>query len=140
MLYPDIPSDSICWEVNNKLWETFEQIFNKQNGFKPRPEWTEAEVVQYLDTVEDKEMIKEIFCIEPNFVYKTQGTMSDMYEVNKCTGDYRPYDSNNLYNDINRGYRIILRPAEQHEIEWANRKADHYRYNLRKQFEEEFIS
>jgi hypothetical protein len=47
---PDIPRDELCQEVNPKLFQYFRLTMLKYTGNLATPNWTEAEVVQWLDT------------------------------------------------------------------------------------------
>lgn len=51
---PDIPSDESCKTVNPELFLYFQKIWLKKNKSIPGSSWTEAEVVQWLDTEYDK--------------------------------------------------------------------------------------
>ena len=66
--------------------------------------------------------------------------MSDMYEVDHTTGDYKPYNSDNLWRDVENGTSVILRPAKEHELDWAERKLVYYHHKLKKIFAEEYLS
>lgn len=46
----DYPSDKLCYEVNAELWEVFHNVYKSVNNVRPCSDWTEAEVVQWLDT------------------------------------------------------------------------------------------
>lgn len=50
---PDIPRDEPCNSVNPQLFKYFQIEMFKQ-GKLPTPNWSEAEVVQWLDTEKDK--------------------------------------------------------------------------------------
>ena len=51
---PDIPRNQSCKQVNPKLFKYFQLKMLKINGKLATPNWTEAEVVQWLDTELDK--------------------------------------------------------------------------------------
>jgi hypothetical protein len=137
--YSDIPSSRPCIETNNKLWELFCSKFSQFEKCSPNSHWSEAEVVQYLDNLKELQLKKNIFYIGPKYVYKTHGQMSDMYVVDDITGDYFPYDSDNLWTDVQHGLSIMIRPAEEHELDWADRKVQYYHYNLTKRFQQEYF-
>lgn len=137
MIYRDVPSDEACWLVNQELWHKFENTFNQDNGFMPRPEWTEAEVVQYLDQKETA-MTKEIFLLDENYVWSSGGTVSHMYLVDRESGDYKPYDSESMLRDVGFGLSVLVRPATKNEVEWANRKLNFYKSNIRSMAKKEF--
>ena len=46
---PDMPSDVPCKEINAKLWVEFQVAMMKYLGRVPTVNWTEAEVVQWMD-------------------------------------------------------------------------------------------
>ena len=52
--FSDIPSDRSCKEVNPRLFLLFQKAYLKQTHQLATPLWTEAEVVQWLDTEMDK--------------------------------------------------------------------------------------
>lgn len=137
MPFTDVPSDNACWLVNQKLWAKFEKEFNQDNGFMPRPEWTEAEVVQYLDQKETA-MTKEIFILDEDYVWSSSGTVCHMYLVDRDSGDYKPYDSESILRDVGLGLSILVRPATQKEIEWADRKLNFYKSSIRARAKKEF--
>ena len=51
---PDMPSDKACVDVNPKLWLTFQKAMVQYTGHVPTINWTEAEVVQWIDLELDK--------------------------------------------------------------------------------------
>jgi cob(I)alamin adenosyltransferase len=51
---PDIPKDQSCQEVNPALFRYFQLKLFKLTGNLATPNWSEAEVVQWLDTEVDK--------------------------------------------------------------------------------------
>jgi hypothetical protein len=51
---PDMPCDKSCAEVNPKLWLEFQIAMIKYASRVPTTNWTEAEVVQWLDLELDK--------------------------------------------------------------------------------------
>lgn len=51
---PDIPRDQSCQTVNPNLFKHFQLKLFKLTGHVATPNWTEAEVVQWLDTEADK--------------------------------------------------------------------------------------
>ena len=51
---PDMPSDVPCREINPKLWTEFQKIMLKFTGHMPTVNWSEAEVVQWIDLELDK--------------------------------------------------------------------------------------
>lgn len=138
MIYRDVPSDDFCWLVNDKLWSKFETVFNHQNGFMPRPDWSEAEVVQYLDQQEISSMTKEIFLLDESYLWRSGGTISQMYSVSKDNGDYRPYDGEAMLKDVSFGVSVLVRPASKFEKEWADRKLNHYKASMRSKAKKEF--
>lgn len=140
LMFKDTPSNELCIEVNPNLWNKFKAKFIEIEHKEPSNNWLECDVVQYLDTMERDIMQKDIFCLGHKFIYKSQGQMSDMYEVDHTTGDYIPYNSDNLWRDVENGTSVILRPAMEHELDWAERKLTYYHYKLRKIFEEEYLS
>jgi len=54
--YSDIPSNEPCWLVNSRLWSQFCQAWERREGSGPTDQWSEAEVTQYLDCLEDQIM------------------------------------------------------------------------------------
>jgi hypothetical protein len=50
----DIPSEQMCYDVNPSLWEVFHNVYKSVNGVRPCTDWTESEVVQWLDTYGDE--------------------------------------------------------------------------------------
>jgi len=52
--FSDIPSDQSCKEVDTQLFLYFQRAYLKQTHQLATPIWTEAEVVQWLDTEMDK--------------------------------------------------------------------------------------
>jgi hypothetical protein len=50
---PDIPSDHVCKTVNPSLFLHFQKCYIKQQKSVPGADWTEADVVQWLDTEYD---------------------------------------------------------------------------------------
>jgi len=51
---PDIPRDEMCKVVNPQLFLHFQkQYFKSQNAF-PAMQWTEANVIQWLDLEDNK--------------------------------------------------------------------------------------
>ena len=134
----DFPSEDFCWLVNSKLWNRFEKTFQKQNGFLPRPEWSEAEVSQYLDLQETEMNHRNVFCLNENYVWTTNGYLSQMYSINDLDGSYRKYDSDQLARDVAKGISITVRPASKQETEWADRKVNYYKYNLRQAAKKNF--
>jgi hypothetical protein len=139
-MFNDVPSNEICIEINPVLWNKFRSRFIEIENKEPSNKWSESEVVQYLDTMERDVMQKDIFCLGHKFIYKSQGQMSDMYEVDHSTGDYKPYNSDNLWRDVENGTSVILRPAMEYELEWAERKLVYYHHIRKKIFEEEYLS
>ena len=137
MIYRDIPNDEVCWLINYELWQKFEEAFNLDNGFMPRPEWSEAEVVQYLDQKETT-MTTEIFILNEDYVWRSGGTVSHMYLVNRYDGSYTSYDSDRMIKDVSCGLSILIRPASKSEIEWADRKLNFYRSEMRRFGREQF--
>ena len=51
---PDIPRDQSCQTVNPELFRYFQIKLLKLTGNLATPNWTEAEVVQWLDIEVDK--------------------------------------------------------------------------------------
>jgi hypothetical protein len=51
---PDVPRDQCCQEVNPELFRYFQLKMLKIMGQVATPNWSEAEVVQWLDTEVDK--------------------------------------------------------------------------------------
>lgn len=51
---PLIPRDELCKEINPELFKYFQIKMLKLTGNIATPNWTEAEVVQWLDTEVDK--------------------------------------------------------------------------------------
>ena len=51
---PDMPSDVACQSINPKLWTQFQKAILKYTGRMPTVNWTEAEVVQWMDLELDK--------------------------------------------------------------------------------------
>jgi hypothetical protein len=51
---PDMPSDQLCAEVNPSLWLQFQKAMIKYVGHVPTVNWSEAEVVQWMDLELDK--------------------------------------------------------------------------------------
>jgi hypothetical protein len=51
---PDMPSDIACKDCNPKLWVEFQKLCLRHTGHMPTSNWTEAEVVQWLDLELDK--------------------------------------------------------------------------------------
>jgi hypothetical protein len=47
---PDIPSNLICNQINPQLFLHFQKCYFKQHRALPSTNWTEADVVQWLDT------------------------------------------------------------------------------------------
>ena len=47
--YRDIPSDEPCWLVNSQLWSEFCYAFELETGKATEEQWSEAEVIQWLD-------------------------------------------------------------------------------------------
>jgi len=52
--FSDIPSNQSCKEANPRLFFYFQRVYLKQTRQLATPIWTEAEVVQWLDTEMDK--------------------------------------------------------------------------------------
>lgn len=48
--FRDYPSDYPCHVINRELWQQFLDIYRKTTGREAVSIWTEAEVVQWLDT------------------------------------------------------------------------------------------
>jgi hypothetical protein len=48
--FRDYPSEYPCHVVNMELWQEFVKIYVRTTGRAPISIWTEAEVVQWLDT------------------------------------------------------------------------------------------
>lgn len=48
--FPDMPSSQICKQVNLSLFLYFQKCYLKQQKAMPGNDWTEADVVQWLDT------------------------------------------------------------------------------------------
>ena len=139
LMYSDTPSNELCIDVNPLLWDKFKTQFMQLEHREPSNQWLECDVVQYLDSME-RDMQKDIFCLGHKFIYKSQGQMSDMYEVDHTTGDYKPYNSDNLWRDVENGISVMLRPAMDCELDWAERKLIYYHHQRRKIFEEEYLS
>lgn len=55
---PDIPRDDACKLVNPRLFTYFQLRLFKLTGNLATPNWTEAEVVQWLDQEEHVEINK----------------------------------------------------------------------------------
>jgi hypothetical protein len=55
---PDIPRDDLCKTVNPKLFTYFQIKMFKRTGNLATPNWSEAEVVQWLDQEEHVEFNK----------------------------------------------------------------------------------
>jgi hypothetical protein len=51
---PEIPRDQCCQAVNPELFRYFQLKMLKITGQVATPNWSEAEVVQWLDTEVDK--------------------------------------------------------------------------------------
>jgi len=51
---PDMPSDVPCRDCNPQLWTKFQRVMLKHTGRAPTINWTEAEVVQWMDLELDK--------------------------------------------------------------------------------------
>ena len=51
---PEIPRDQSCQTVNPELFKYFQIKLLKLTGNLATPNWSEAEVVQWLDTEVDK--------------------------------------------------------------------------------------
>lgn len=45
----DIPSDAACQKVNPKLFKYFQKELLRKTGNLATPNWSEAEVIQWLD-------------------------------------------------------------------------------------------
>jgi hypothetical protein len=50
---PDIPSSQACKQVNPSLFLHFQKCYIKQQKSVPGADWSEADVVQWLDTEYD---------------------------------------------------------------------------------------
>jgi hypothetical protein len=49
----DIPSDQACKQVNPSLFLHFQKCYIRQQRAMPGNDWTEANVIQWLDTEYD---------------------------------------------------------------------------------------
>lgn len=49
-MYNDIPSEDPCNLVNPPLWKHFNSCYSEIWKIRPASDWSEAEVVQWLDT------------------------------------------------------------------------------------------
>ena len=58
--FSDIPSEQSCKEVNPKLFLLFQRVYLKQTHQLATPLWSEAEVVQWLDTEVHKYVYEEL--------------------------------------------------------------------------------
>lgn len=52
--FSDIPSNQSCKDIDPQLFLLFQRAYLKQTKQLATPQWTEAEVVQWLDIEMDK--------------------------------------------------------------------------------------
>jgi len=73
-----MPENKLCWEVNPELWETFHNVFKSVNNVRPCGDWTEEEVVQWLDTYQD-ENNKHFVVIDEQAYIDYRESVADYY-------------------------------------------------------------
>ncbi len=83
----DMPENKMCHEINPDLWEMFHNVWKSVHNVRPTGDWTEEEVVQWLDTYRDQEPLDEPYNDEQAWT-DYQESVADYYS----SLEYNYYD------------------------------------------------
>lgn len=83
----DLPLNKPCYLVNMDLWKHFHNVYKSVNDVRPSGDWTEEEVVQWLDTYRDEPVTDTCVSDEQAWI-DYQESVADYYS----SFDYGGYD------------------------------------------------